>query len=144
VPLPIQQLKGNMKLGVITADIDVSDNVTKMIIHRVRESITVPATLGTGEAGQAAGALSGTLEIDYFSSMAADSLWDQLYTAMETDTSELFFSGTFDPAPASADNPTWTGRIVVLAVDTGGTVGGLRTYSSTFPIVAGSLIKAIA
>lgn len=143
MPLPIQQLKGNLKMGVLTADLDVSEWVTKMVIHRSRASIDIPATLATGESGTAAGAAASSLEIDYFSSLAATSIWHTLYTALGTDTSELLFEGTLDPGVVGADNPKWTGTIVILGVDTGGTVGGLRTYSTTFPIKPGTLVMAV-
>ena len=143
MPLPVQQLKGNLKLGVLTANIDVSDSITSMTIKKVRESITVPATLGTGAATQVAGALSNTLELAFFSSLAATSLWAMFYDAMDTDTSELLFEGTLDAGVVSANNPKFSGVITILGVDTGGTVGALRAQTQTYPITAAGVTKVV-
>lgn len=143
MPLPIQQLKGNLKLGVVTADIDVSASVTSMTIKKSRESITVPATLATGKATQVAGAGSETLDIVFHSSMAAASLWAMLYDAMDTDTAELKFEGTLDEGLVGADNPKFSGTIVILGVDTGGAVGALRQQTQSYPITAAGITKAI-
>lgn len=140
---PGLQLKGNLMLGPVTADTDVSEWVTKFTLQQTRTSIAIPATLATGQDSQAAGAAAAALELDFFSDFGADSIWDILMTAIATDTSELLFSGTLDPGAVSATNPEWSGTITVLGVATGGTVGGLRTQSLTFPVKAGTLAKTI-
>lgn len=141
--LPVQQLKGNIKFGVLTANLDFSSNVTSLVIHRTRESITVPATFGTGRATSVAGALSETLEINFFSSTDAASMWATIYDAIDTDTGELKWEATLNPGAVVADNPKFSGTITILAVDTGGTVGSLRTQTQTYPITAAGVTKVI-
>lgn len=141
--LPIQQLKGNIKFGVVTANLDFSSNVTSLVVHRTRESITVPATFGTGRATQVAGALGEALEINFFSSTDAASMWAMIYDAIDTDTAELKWEATLNPGIVSADNPKFSGTIIILAVDTGGTVGTLRAQQQTYPITAAGIVKAI-
>lgn len=140
---PVQQLKGNIKLGVVTANIDFSNYITSLMIHRSRESITVPATFGTGRVTQVAGALSESLEINFFSSTDAASMWAMLYDALDTDTSEIKWEGTLNTGIVSADNPKFSGTITILSLDTGGTVGSLRAQTQTYPITAAGVIKVI-
>lgn len=141
--LPVQQLKGNIKFGVVTANLDFSSNVTSLVIHRTRESITVPATFGTGRSTQAAGALAESLEINFFSSTDAASMWAVIYDAIDTDSAELKWEATLNPGAVSADNPKFSGTITILAVDSGGTVGSLRAQTQTYPITDDGIVKAI-
>lgn len=140
---PIQQLKGNIKFGVVTANIDFSAFVTSLVIHRTRESITVPATFGTGRASQVAGALSESLEINYFSSTDAASMWAMIYDAIDTDTGQLKWEATLNTGITSADNPKFSGTIIILAVDSGGAVGTLRLQQQTYPITDAGVTKVI-
>ena len=103
---------------------------------RKRDEIAVPATLGTGFKSVAAGALSESLGIAFHSSTAAASVWAELYDAIDTDTGVLYFEGTLNPGVVSADNPKWSGNIVILALNSGGTVSKLREQKQTFPLTA--------
>lgn len=142
--LPVQQLKGNIKLGVLTADLDFSSNITSLVIKRVRESITVPATFGTGRATQVAGALQESLEINFFSSTDAASMWATMYDAIDTDSSELKWEATLNVGAVGPNNPKFSGTITVLGIDSGGTVGTLRAQSQTYPITDAGVTKVIA
>lgn len=141
--LPVQQLKGNIMFGPVTPSIDFSSNVTALIIHRTRESISVPATFGTGRATQVAGALAESLEINFFSSTDAVSMWATMYDILDTDASQLAWSATLNTGLVSADNPKFSGTIILLALDTGGTVGTLRQQTQTYPITAAGITKVI-
>lgn len=143
MPLPVQQLKGNIKFGILTANLDFSNFVTSLTIHRTRESITVPATFGTGRATQVAGALGETLEINFFSGTDAASMWALVYDIMDTDSSELKWEATLNTGIVSADNPKFSGTITILALDSGGTVGSLRQQTQTYPITAAGITKVI-
>jgi len=141
--MSVTQLKGNLTMGLDDpADIDISAWVTRMTIQRLRESIAIPGTLATGQASVAAGAETDNLIIDFFSDLTADAPFDLFELAIQTPTSELWFSGTLDPAPVGPENPRYSGVAILLGVDLGGTVGQLRTQSQTLPIKAGTLIKA--
>ena len=137
------QLKGNLMLGPITADTDVSAYVTAMTIKRSRTSIGIPATLATGEDSEAAGAGKTVIELAFFSDFSADSIWDVLNAALDTPASELLFEGTLEEGVVSATNPKWTGTLIVMGVDTGGVVGALRSQSVTYPVKQGTLVKSI-
>lgn len=141
--LPVQQLKGNIKLGPVTASVDYSSFITSLVIHRTRESISVPATFGTGRATQVAGALGETLEINFFSSTDAASVWAMIYDILDTDASELKWEATLNTGAVSADNPKFSGTITILALDSGGTVGSLRQQTQTYPITAAGITKVI-
>lgn len=140
---PVQQLKGNIKFGVVTASTDFSAFITSLTIHRTRESITVPATFGTGRATQVAGALAESLEINFFSSTDAASFWAMLYDAVDTDTSQIKWEATLNTGITSADNPKFSGTIIILAIDSGGTVGTLRQQTQTYPITDVGVTKVI-
>lgn len=140
---PVQQLKGNIKFGPVTASLDCSNFVTSLVIHRTRESITVPATFGTGRSTQVAGALSESLEINFFSSTDAASMWAMLYDILDTDNSTAAWEATLNSGAVGADNPKFSGVITLLALDTGGTVGNLRAQTQTYPITAAGITKVI-
>lgn len=141
--LPAQQLKGNIKLGPVTASVDYSNFITSLTIHRTRESISVPATFGTGRATQVAGALGESLEINFFSGTDAASVWAMIYDIVDTDASELKWEATLNTGIVSADNPKFSGTITILALDTGGAVGSLRQQTQTYPITAAGITKVI-
>jgi len=143
VATPVQQLKGNIKFGLVTANLDFSNFVTSLVIHRTRESITVPATFGTGRSSQVAGALAETLEINFFSSTDAASMWATMYDILDTDASELKWEATLNTGAVGPDNPKFSGTIVLLALDTGGTVGNLRAQTQTYPITPAGITKVI-
>jgi hypothetical protein len=132
------QLKGNLSIG----GTDVSAFVSSMIIKRERVSVTVPPTLGNIREVQKAGALKEALEITFFSSTAAASLWADLYDALDTDSAELAFVGNLSDAATGPDNPEFSGTIVVLGVDSGAAVGALREQSQTYPITADGITKS--
>jgi hypothetical protein len=138
------QLKGNLKLGPTPGTaVEFGASITAFIIKRTRASVAVPATLATGRESESAGALSEAVQIDFFSSTAASSVWAELYDAIDTDSSQLYFEGTLNPGAVSADNPRFSGYITVLTLDTGATVGALRTQSQTYPVTQAGITKAI-
>lgn len=133
------QLTGSLSLG----GTDFSDSISSMVIKRTRASVTRPPTLGNIRETQAAGALQEALEINFFSDLAAASVWAELYDALDTDTAELAFSGEPDGGTAGADNPHFSGTIVILGVDTGADVGSLREQSQTYPITKDGITKDV-
>lgn len=131
----IVQLKGNLKLGPdVGSAVEYGTAISEFSLKRKRTEIKVPATLATGFESVAAGALSESLGIGFHSSTAAASVWAELYDAIDTDTAQLYFEGTQNPGVVSADNPKWSGTIVILSLDTGGPVNKLREQKQTFPL----------
>lgn len=133
------QLTGSLTIG----GLDVATTVSSIVIKRTRNSVTVPATLGNIRETQKAGALQEAVEINFFSSLAAASLWADLYDAIDTDTAELAFTGRMNAGAVGADNPTFSGTFVVLGVDTGADVGALREQSQTYPVTAAGVTKVV-
>lgn len=134
------QLTGSLTIN----SVDVSDQVSSFVIKRTRNAVTVPATFGLNTESEAAGALKESIEIRFFSSLSAASFWADLYDAIDTTTAELTFSGTLDDGAVGADNPSFTGTMVVLGIDTGADVASLREQSQTYPITRDGVTKAVA
>jgi hypothetical protein len=132
------QLKGSLTIN----SVDVAAYVSSFVIKRERTSVSVPATLGNLREVEKAGALREAIEIRFFSSLAATSLWAELYDAIDTDTAELSFSGRLEDAVVGTDNPEFSGTMVVLGVDTGADVASLREQSQTYPITSAGVTKA--
>jgi hypothetical protein len=138
------QLKGNLKLGPTPGTaVEFGAAITAFVVKTERESVTLPATLATGRASEAAGAMKQMVQIDFFSTTAATSVWAELYDAIITDSAELYFEGTLNPGAVSADNPRWSGYITVMTLDTGATVGALRSQSQTYPVTQAGVTRAI-
>jgi hypothetical protein len=136
------QLKGSLKLAP-TGDtlVDYSNNISSLVISRNRNSVTQPATLGTGREETKAGTLSESLTINFFSSTAAASVWAVLYDIMDDDASEVDFEGLLNNAAEGTDNPKFAGTAVLLDLETGADVGTLRQQSITLPITADGITK---
>lgn len=138
------QLKGNLKLGADSGSaVEYGSSISEFIIRRQREEITIPATLGTGRKSSEAGALTEHLMIGFHSSTAAASVWAELYDALDTDASTLYFEGTLNPGAVGADNPEFSGTIIVLGLDTGATVSKLREQKQTYPVTVAGVTKVI-
>ena len=137
------QLKGDCSLAP-TGDTLVSykNNISSMVISRTRNAVTKPATLGTGREVTAAGTISETLTINFFSSTAAASLWAVLYDVIDLDEPVIDFEGVLNEGAVGVDNPSFSGSATLLGLDTGADVGTLRSQSITLPITAAGVTKA--
>lgn len=128
--------------GVLTINsVNVAEYVSRMTIKRTRSSVTVPATLGNIIEHEKAGTLKEVLELEFFSPLTAGQLWAILYTAIGTDGATLPFSGRLNADAQGPNNPTFSGSIVVLALDSGTDVGNLRSQSQTYPITSAGVSK---
>jgi hypothetical protein len=137
------QLEGNIQLGVNEAGAtDYSGEITSLRNIRTRNVVTKPATFANAREEEGAGALKEMLEINFLNALTASSLWAELYDAIDTDTGELYWEGTLTSAAVGADNPKFSGTIVVTAVHTGGDVGARLQQRQQYPIVGG-ITKAI-
>lgn len=139
------QLGGNFKLGPTPGSlVAYSDYVSQMTINTTRNEVTIPATLGQPRQSSRAGTTQETLTITFFSDFAATSVWAELWDAIYTDDAELAFEGNLEPGATSASNPKFSGTVRVMSLDTGATVGELRSNSATFPVTEAGVVKAIA
>lgn len=137
------QLGGNFMLGPTGALVNQSNFITGMKIRTNRESITKPATLGKPVRSSAAGAPEYQLEISFFSGVEPASMWAQLWDAVESATGELDFTANLEVGVTSAANPKWSGRIVVMQLETGADVGSLRAQTQTYPVTQAGVVKVI-
>lgn len=112
--------------------IDVSAEVSTVILKGMTNDVAVPATLSRPK-GHAAGATHHSIQIDYLSDDASTTatLFGILWTAVGTATKELPFTVRLRPGAESASNPSWSGTLVVAGADVGGNVGDLSTGSIT-------------
>lgn len=137
---PFVQLEGVAKFGPTALSLtDFSDQISKCIIHYRRNTVTVPPTLANAQESPRAGSKSEELEIDFISDMTQAGFWAELWDALDTADSILYFEVHPDTQVQSTNHPSFTGQIIVTETMAGGTVGEVRTGSVTFPIVAGSL-----
>lgn len=130
-----KKLSGFLRLGVTADDVaDVSAEVTAMTIKADVDEIDVPATLGAPKSSRAGG-VKYTLSISYFSDGSPDTVFDLLWTAITTTADKvLFFEGAASDDPISADNPLFTGSVVVLGTQIGGTAEELMTADTDLPM----------
>jgi hypothetical protein len=130
--MSIVQLHAHLQV----ASVDVTPFVSAFTIRRQRDSVVVPASFGNLRQVEKAGAMREWLDITFHSELTASSFWARLFTAMDTPSAELSFEGQLDEGPVTTDNPAFTGRFVVLSLDTGGRVGEVREQTQTYPITA--------
>jgi hypothetical protein len=140
--MSIQRI-GSFKLGPTGSLVEYGAAVTNARINTTRAMQTIPATLATGESSQAAGAIARTLTVDFFSGTAAASIWAELLDAIESDDAEVDFEYKLNDAVVGADNPLFSGTIIVAGLTTGAAVGTLRSQSQTFPLKAGTYAKSV-
>lgn len=128
--------------GVITIGAtDYSDETISFEIVRRRNLTTKPATFGNIREVQSAGSLVEEVRITAFTSVVATSLSDELYAAVDTDSSELAFTAKFVDAAISANNAEYQGTFVVTGATVGGRVNQWNQQTWTFPITAAGITK---
>lgn len=134
------QLEGPITLG----GTDYSDEITNMVIRRRRNMTTKPATFGNSRESQKAGAVVEEVTITCLNDVAAAQVWAELWDAIDTDSGELAFTARLTSAAVGADNPTFSGTLVVTGAEVGGQVGQQNTQQWTFPINDAGITKAVA
>lgn len=138
------QLGGTIKLGTSSGTaVDYSSSISKMTIHFERDLVDIPATFGQPIKSQSAGAEQNTLEIEFYSTTAAASVWHEIYNAFKTSTANLYFEGVYNTTAVGGDNERWSGFCIVATVDSPGAVGELRQQTVTYPITSAGVTRAI-
>lgn len=128
--------------GVITLGATpYSSEVVSFQINRRRNLTTKPATFGNLREAQSAGSLVEEVVITAFTSVAAASISDELYAALDTDSSVLACTAKFIDAAISADNPEYQFSVVVTGATVGGRVNTWNQQTWTFPITAAGITK---
>lgn len=137
---PFIQLEGVMKFGPTAGSLtDFSDQITQCLIVRKRNTVTVPPTFANAQESPRAGSRAEEMTITFLNDLTQSGFWAELWDAIDTDTSILYFEVHFDEETNSTNHPGFTGQVVVTGTDAGGTPGETRSSSQTFPIVAGTL-----
>lgn len=122
---------------ILTGDLeingtDVSDQVMSFVIKASRESVEIPATLGTRKTFKA-GNDSYEVEFNYLQDNDATALTQIFWTALADADGTITFGGTLRAGAVSATNPRWEGTAVVTGMGVGGEVNAVGDDSVTFP-----------
>ncbi len=138
------QLEGNIKAGSTAANTSYAAEITSLLINRAVETITAPATFANATTDPNAGPETDSLTINFLGDpLTSSSFNNALWAAMDTDDKIMYFAATLNSSTTiSATNPLFTCQIVVVDLDTGGDVAALRQQSKTYPIKAGTLVRA--
>lgn len=135
-----QLLEHELKLG----GTDHSDEIKHMIIRKKRATQTKPATAGNATPDPKAGARSYEVEIAFFGGdPAATAAYRKFWDAIDTDTAALTFSGKYKDAAISANNPVFSGTMLVLQSEIGGDVNTYPEHRFTFPVTAAGIAEDI-
>lgn len=121
---------------------DYSDEITSLVINQRRNTTVRRPTFGNSTQSQKAGSWEGTVTIEFINDVVAASLLAELDAAIQTDSAELAFSGRFKSAAVGADNPTYSGTMIVTDLDIGGQVGEENVQTKTYPITEAGLTRA--
>jgi hypothetical protein len=129
------QLEGNIQLGTGPGSVtDYSLDISALVINRRRNTVTKPGTFGNPVVEEKASTNQYTVTAVFAGNEGdATGVWAEIWDAMDTDASEVYFEGTFKEGAVSASNPKFTGYIIVTDTDAGGTVGELKQQSKTWP-----------
>lgn len=132
------QLEGEITIGAV----DYSDEIGEFVIELTRTTVTEMATYGDASENDKAGPQRASVTITCKNDLAADTLARALHTAILTDTAELAFTARYSDAAVGADNPEFSGNLVVTSVQLGTRVGDEKVQTQTFP--ANSVTMAVA
>jgi hypothetical protein len=129
------QLGGNIQFGPAPGSlVSYSNDISSVVLNRRRPGQTKPATFGEPETTQKAGADEYQLTVNFFHDEGdVANFWAGVWDAMDTDAGELYFEATLKPGTVSATNPKFTGYVVLVDLDTGGTVGQWKQQGKTWP-----------
>jgi hypothetical protein len=121
-------LTGDLEIN----DTDVSDQVMAFTVRGTRDTIDIPATLGTRKTF-AGGNDQYEVEISFLQDVDATALTQIFWTALADTAGTITFGGTVRPGGAAAGNPRWEGVALVTAAAVGGEVNTVGVDSVTFP-----------
>ncbi len=131
----VAQFAGVFELGPDSGSlVDYTCDISGFVITAGRATVVKAPTMSNPVTEQKAAAAFGTVSIVFTSNPNdASGLWAAMYTAQQTRTGELFFQVRYSSAAVGADNPKFTGYMVVAELDTGAPVGEIRRQSKSFP-----------
>lgn len=129
------QLEGNIQLGSGPGSLtDYSLDISALIIEKIRNTVQKPGTFGNANVEEKASTTQYRVQVVFAGNEGdATGVWAEIWDAMDTDTSELYFEGSFKEGAISATNPRFTGYMICTQNMAGGTVGQLKQVSVTWP-----------
>lgn len=138
------QLEAQIKIGPVGGPlVDVSVDVSALVINTKAETVARPPTYGAPQKRSAKGALEDTVTLVFNADESpSTTLWAVMYDALRNGASgELEFSAVYKSGTISATNPKFTGIILVSDIDTGTPVNQWKAQSKTYParLIAGPL-----
>ena len=137
------QLEGLIKIGPVGGTlVDVSDDVSKLVITTTATAVAKPATYGSPNNESRKGAVTDQVTLVYHSDESPSTgLWAVIYDAIRNGDGELEFSAVYKTGSVSPTNPKFTGIFLVTDVDTGTAVNEWKMQSKTYPArnIAGPL-----
>jgi len=129
------QLNAEIKIGPVDGTlVDVSADVSALVINTKREALTKPPTYGNPNKEMRAGATEDTVTLVFsFSEAPSTDLWAVMYDAARNDNGELEFSALYQDGAVGASNPGFRGVFTVVDIDTGTPVNQWKQQSKTYP-----------
>lgn len=129
------QLEGNIQLGTGPGSLtDYSLDVSALIIEKIRNTVQKPGTFGNPTVEDKASTTQYRVQVVFAGNEGdATGVWAEIWDAMDTPTSEIYFEGSFKPGDVSVSNPKFTGFMIATQNMAGGTVGQNKQVSVTYP-----------
>lgn len=124
---------------------DYSDEIRRLVLRRRRNLVTRPATFGDNTEVQKAAALINEVTIEFFNDVTASTtgVARKIWEAALTDSAELAFTAKFVTAAEGADNPIFSGTMVVTGAELGGEINAYNRQQWTFPVTQAGFVEDV-
>ncbi len=131
----VAQFAGVFELGADAGSlVDYTCDISGFVITEGRATVVKAPTFSNPATEQKAASSFGTVAMAFTANPNdATGLWQAMRAAQQTRTGELFFQVRYSSAAVGADNPKFTGYMVVGELDTGAPVGEIRRQAKSFP-----------
>lgn len=128
------QLKGNIKLGPSPGELtSYSLYIAQLVITRIRPTVAGLATYGNPSPRQLAQADEWSVTIQYkYHEGDPLGVWLEVWSAMDEEVPELYFSAEYFDGPRGVNNPGFEGYLLVADADAGAPVNALRAQQKTW------------
>lgn len=129
--------KGTHKVGLTTANLDVSSEIYQARINVVRSAVTVPET-GSQDSYDIGGSLKKELVISYMTTSntgASASVCSQIFFDAVVGNDTVEFSTTAHPGAVSPSNPRYVMTLAPMEASRGGTQGDIGRTDVTYSII---------
>lgn len=129
---PITYPAGVETIGTYT---DFSDELNKLVLNKTRNTVDRKPTFGNAKTVKKAADRvdSVTIMYDGDETLGATGFWRLVWDTLDTPPCKLAFRATMTEEAVSETNPMYVGKVTVVDVDGGGTVGETKWQSKTWP-----------